>query len=129
VVEQHLGNVGHAHGHTGMAGIGLLDGVHGQNTNSVGKSAAIRHLGLYLVVHALQGGSLSAKPACTATGTILIKCALSDRTSSCARAQALLRRAPRRPANSDSGAGVPRQSPASATARCAAARTLALSSS
>ena len=34
--EQHGGHVGHAHGHAGMAGIGLLHRVHGQRADGVG---------------------------------------------------------------------------------------------
>ncbi len=34
--EQHGGDIGHAHGHAGMAGIGLLHGVHGQRPDGIG---------------------------------------------------------------------------------------------
>ena len=34
--EQHGGDVGHAHGHAGMAGIGLLHRVHGQRPDGIG---------------------------------------------------------------------------------------------
>ena len=34
--EQHGGDIGHAHGHAGMAGIGLLHGVHGQRPDRIG---------------------------------------------------------------------------------------------
>jgi hypothetical protein len=37
--EQHGGDIGHAHGHAGMAGIGLLDGVHGERADGVGHVA------------------------------------------------------------------------------------------
>ena len=38
--EQHGGNIGHAHGHAGMAGIGLLHRVHGEGADGIG------HLGV-----------------------------------------------------------------------------------
>ena len=38
--EQHGGDIGHAHGHAGMAGIGLLHGIHGERADGVG------HLGM-----------------------------------------------------------------------------------
>ena len=34
--EQHGGDVGHAHRHAGMAGLGLLDGIHGERADGVG---------------------------------------------------------------------------------------------
>ncbi len=34
--EQHGGDVGHAHGHAGMAGIGLLHGIHGKRADRIG---------------------------------------------------------------------------------------------
>jgi hypothetical protein len=37
--EQHGGDVGHAHRHAGMAGIGLLHGVHGERPDGVGHVA------------------------------------------------------------------------------------------
>ena len=37
IAPQHLGDVGHAHRHAGMAGIGLLHGVHRQRADRVGK--------------------------------------------------------------------------------------------
>jgi len=37
VVPQHLGDLGHAHGRAGMAGIGLLHGVHGQGADGAGQ--------------------------------------------------------------------------------------------
>ena len=41
---QHGGDVGHAHGHAGMAGLGLLDGVHGERPDGVGEGGvADRH--------------------------------------------------------------------------------------
>jgi len=36
---QHGGDVGHAHGHAGMAGIGFLDGVDGEGADGVGERA------------------------------------------------------------------------------------------
>ena len=45
IIPQHLGNVRHTHGHAGMAGIGLLNGVHGQGANRVGKLSSRRHQG------------------------------------------------------------------------------------
>ena len=38
--EQHGGDIGHAHGHAGMAGIGLLHGIHGERADGIG------HLGV-----------------------------------------------------------------------------------
>ena len=43
IVVEHFGNVRHTHRHAGMTGIGLLDGIHGQHPNGVGKFAACRH--------------------------------------------------------------------------------------
>ena len=43
VAPQHLGDVGHPHGRARMARIGLLDSVHRQGTNGVGKLAASGH--------------------------------------------------------------------------------------
>ncbi len=43
VPPQHLGDVRHPHGSARMARIGLLDGIHRQGTNSVGKVAAGGH--------------------------------------------------------------------------------------
>src|SRR5690606_1319679 len=40
VVPQHFGDVGHAHGHAGMAGVGRLDGVHGEDADGIGEVAA-----------------------------------------------------------------------------------------
>src|SRR5712692_11662362 len=40
---QHFGDVRHPHGGARMARIGLLDGIHRQGTNSVGKVAAGGH--------------------------------------------------------------------------------------
>jgi len=37
VVPQHFGDVRHAHGRAGVAGVGLLDGVHGQSAYGVGE--------------------------------------------------------------------------------------------
>ena len=34
--EQHGGDIGHAHRHAGMAGIGLLHGVHRQGADGIG---------------------------------------------------------------------------------------------
>ncbi len=34
--EQHGGDIGHAHRHAGMAGIGLLHGVHGERPDGIG---------------------------------------------------------------------------------------------
>ena len=45
VIPQHLGNVGHAHRHAGMTGIGTLHGIHAQCTNRVGKLQPVLHLG------------------------------------------------------------------------------------
>ena len=45
VVPQHLGDVGHAHRHAGVAGIGLLDGIHGQRTDGVREFGTARHAG------------------------------------------------------------------------------------
>ena len=42
--EQHGGHVGHAHRHAGVAGIGLLHGVHGERPDGVGH-VAMRRLG------------------------------------------------------------------------------------
>ena len=39
VAPQHLGNIGHAHGRTRMAGLGFLDGVHTQSANGVSEVA------------------------------------------------------------------------------------------
>ncbi len=40
VVPQHLRDIGHAHGGAGVTGIGLLDGIHAERTNGVGKFSA-----------------------------------------------------------------------------------------
>src|SRR5690606_9933391 len=40
VVPEHLGDVGHAHRHARMAGVGGLDGVDGEKTDGVGEVAA-----------------------------------------------------------------------------------------
>ena len=45
VVPEHLGDVGHAHRHAGVARVGLLDGIHGQRTNGVGKFESAGHQG------------------------------------------------------------------------------------
>ena len=37
IIEEHLGDIGHTHGHAGMTRIGLLDGVHRQNPDGVGE--------------------------------------------------------------------------------------------
>ena len=37
IVPQHFGNIGHAHGRAGVAGLGLLYGIHGQGTNGIGQ--------------------------------------------------------------------------------------------
>ena len=42
VVPQHLGDVGHAHGHAGVAGLRGLDRVNGEETDGVGEFAAGR---------------------------------------------------------------------------------------
>ena len=39
--EQHGGDVGRAHRHAGMAGLGLLDGIHGQGADGVGHTGMI----------------------------------------------------------------------------------------
>jgi hypothetical protein len=44
IVPQHLGHIGHAHRHARMPGIGLLNRVHRQGTNSVGELPAVRCL-------------------------------------------------------------------------------------
>jgi hypothetical protein len=43
VVPQHLGDIGHTHRHARMAGLGSLDGVHGEGAHGVGKFAAGGH--------------------------------------------------------------------------------------
>lgn len=43
VVVENLGNIGHAHGHAGMATLGALDGIHGQHAHGVGKFATLGH--------------------------------------------------------------------------------------
>jgi len=40
---QHLGDVGHAHRHAGVTGIGLLHGIHAEGTDGVGELPAGRH--------------------------------------------------------------------------------------
>ena len=44
IVPQHFGDVGHAHRHAGMAGVGLLHRIHRQGANGVGKLPAARCL-------------------------------------------------------------------------------------
>ena len=41
IVPEHFGDVGHAHRHARMPGIGLLHGVHRQGTNRVGQLPAM----------------------------------------------------------------------------------------
>ena len=43
IVPQDLGDVRHAHGHAGMAGIGGLHRVHTERANGVRKFSSIRH--------------------------------------------------------------------------------------
>ena len=43
IVEQDFGNIGHAHRHAGVAGVGALNGVHGKGADGVGELAAVGH--------------------------------------------------------------------------------------
>lgn len=43
VVPQHFGDIGHAHGGARMARFGLLDGIHAEGANGVGKFTAGGH--------------------------------------------------------------------------------------
>jgi len=43
IVPQHFGDVGHAHRHARVAGLGRLDGIHGKGSHGVGKFAAGGH--------------------------------------------------------------------------------------
>ena len=45
IAPQHLGDVGHAHGHAGVSGVGALHGVHGECADGVGEFAACSHAG------------------------------------------------------------------------------------
>ena len=40
---QHVGDVGHAHRHAGMAGLGLLDRVHGERADGIGEGGLAGH--------------------------------------------------------------------------------------
>ncbi len=40
---EHFGDIGHAHGGTGVPGVGLLDGIHGQGPDGVGEFSAGSH--------------------------------------------------------------------------------------
>ena len=41
------GDIGHAHRHAGMAGVGALHGVHGERADGVGEFAACSHAALW----------------------------------------------------------------------------------
>jgi hypothetical protein len=43
VVPKHFGDIRHAHGRSGVAGLRFLDGIHTQRTNGVGKFSARGH--------------------------------------------------------------------------------------
>src|SRR6185312_3924000 len=46
VTPEHLGDVGHAHGHPGVPGIGALHGVHRESADAVGELTACGHTAL-----------------------------------------------------------------------------------
>jgi hypothetical protein len=43
VVVQHFGDVGHAHGRTRMSRVGLLNGIHGKDSDGIGIKFSISH--------------------------------------------------------------------------------------
>ena len=58
LAEQHRGHIGHAHGHAGMAGIGLLHRIHGQRADGVGEVAVGNVVGVQSVhVGGLETGA------------------------------------------------------------------------
>ena len=78
---QHLGDVRHAHRRARVAGIGLLDGVHGQGADGVGKFARCAHAALSAARGRVEGvrRSYPGAPAGRAFSTTRARCSITAR--------------------------------------------------
>ena len=63
LAPQHRPHFGHAHGRAGMPGVGLLDGIHGQNADYVGQFAAVGRRGRHRRARGSEGRALSPTAA------------------------------------------------------------------
>ena len=60
VAPQDFGDVGHAHRHAGMAGVGFLDGIHREGADGIGKLPAARCLHRKAIPFGVQGAGWKA---------------------------------------------------------------------